>query len=81
MSEDKSEAVAGYYRIMNQANDGHKRFMLAGLDAGRKYTVNGDDQRIFHGDELMYIGIAVNDYDLCSEGADFSSAVYYLKEV
>lgn len=81
VSEDKSEAVAGYYRIMNQANDGHKRFMLAGLDAGRKYTVNGDDQRIFHGDELMYIGIAVNDYDLCSEGADFSSAVYYLKEV
>lgn len=81
VSEDKSEAIAGYYKIMNKANDGWKRFRLAGLDTCRRYTINGDNQRAFYGDELMNIGIVVNDNDLCSGGSDFSSVVYYLKGI
>jgi alpha-galactosidase len=79
VSADRTEAIAGYYKLLNRANDAWKRFKLAGLDGGRQYIVNNDSQKVFYGDELMNIGIVVENRDLCANGADFSSAVYYLK--
>jgi alpha-galactosidase len=79
VSADRTEAIAGYYKLLNRANDAWRRFQLAGLDGGRQYIVNNDSQKVFYGDELMNIGIVVENRDLCANGADFSSAVYYLK--
>lgn len=81
VSEDKTEAMAGYYKILNSANEGWKRLKLVGLDKDRKYIINNDSQRYYFGDELMNVGIVLKDEDLCQNGADFSSAIFYIKSI
>jgi alpha-galactosidase len=81
VSEDKSEAVVGYYKMLNTANDGFKRIKLHGLDSNKKYYINEDKQNVFFGDELMFAGIPEKQEDLCCKGGDFTSIIYYLKEV
>lgn len=81
VSEDKTEAVAGYYKILNSANEGWKRLKLVGLDEDKKYIINDIDQKHYYGDELMNIGLVLEDKDLCHNGADFSSAVFYVKSI
>jgi alpha-galactosidase len=80
VAEDKSEAVVGYYKILNTANDGFKRIKLQGLDSNKKYYINEDKQNAFFGDELMFAGIPVKQEELSNNGGDFSSIIYYLKE-
>jgi alpha-galactosidase len=81
VSEDKSEAVVGYYKMLNTANDGFKGIKLHGLDSNKKYYINEEKQNVFFGDELMFAGIPVKQEDLCCKGGDFTSIIYYLKEV
>jgi alpha-galactosidase len=81
VSKDKREAIAGYYKVLNGVNEGWKRFRLAGLDTHTRYRINDDAQRLHYGDELMQIGIVVDDADSSDKGRDFSSALYYLKTV
>lgn len=79
VSEDKTEAIAGYYKVLNSANEGWRRFKLTGLDEDKKYIINNNSQRYYYGDELMNIGIVVEDKNLSQNGTDFSSAIYYIK--
>ena len=81
VSEDKSEALVGYYKILNIANDGFKRLRLQGLNRNKKYYINDTINEVFFGDELMYAGIPIKNEELCGNGGDFTSVIYYLKEI
>ena len=84
VSDDRKEAIAGWYRILNGANLPYTRMRLAGLDPDIKYSVNGQDV-LFYGDELMNCGLVTSDTssgtiksdDALSE--DFDSRLYILK--
>lgn len=81
VSQDRTEAIAGYYKVLNCANEGWKRFKLIGLDINTQYSINSDAQRVHYGDELMNIGIVVNDDEFSANGTDYSSALYHLKAI
>ena len=54
-----------------------KRLYLAGLLKSRgKYMIEGKEEQIFGGDELMNAGMVISDQDLCADGGDYSSAVF-----
>ena len=77
VSHTKAEAIAVYFRMLRRANAGPQRLKLAGLDPARSYTVNGDGERVYGGDELMEAGLVLLPEDFCSNG-DFSSALFEL---
>lgn len=79
VSENKDEAIAGYYRILNEPNPGTTRFYLAGLDGNARYLVSGKNAEPYCGDELMYAGILISSDDWCSKG-DFASVLFYLEK-
>jgi len=81
VSEDKSEAMAAYYKILNYANEGWQRLKLVGLDKDRKYIINNDNGKYYYGDELMNVGIVLKNEELCENGTDFSSIIFYLKSI
>lgn len=81
VSEDKREAIIGYYKVLNSANEGWKRLKLIGLDDKKKYILNNDYSRMYYGDELMNVGIVIDKKTLSTYGADFSSILYYLTEI
>ena len=81
VSEDKTEAIAGYYKVLNSANEGWQRLKLVGLDENRKYIINDNSQRYYYGDELMNIGIVLDNKELFQNGSDFSSILYYIKSI
>jgi alpha-galactosidase len=80
VSEDKSEAIAAYFKLLNVANDCFKRFRLKGLNCNKQYMINGDENKVYFGDELMNAGIVLDEAELCTNGVDFSSILYYLTE-
>jgi len=81
VSEDKTEAIAGYYSVLNSANEGWKRLKLVGLDDNKRYRINEDNQKVYYGDELMNAGVVIDKKILNANGTDFSSILYYLTEV
>ncbi len=81
VSQDKTEALAAYYKVLNRANDDFKRFRLVGLDCNKQYIINGDENKIYYGDELMYVGIVIDEKEFCANGADFSSILYHLTKI
>ncbi len=80
VSADQSQALAGYFRFLNYANKGIGWLTMEGLSAQACYRVNESDM-LCYGDELMYAGIALLEKDFIVGGGDFSSALYYLKQV
>ncbi len=80
VSEDQTEALAGYYKVLNRANEGWNRLKLVGLDNNKKYIINNNQMISCFGDELMNIGIVIDDKELCNNSSDFSSIIYYLRE-
>src|SRR5690606_35562027 len=64
VSEDKTEALAGYYKILNMANKGWKYFKLAGLDENKQYIMDGDLSKLYYGNELMYAGVVIDEKSL-----------------
>ena len=80
VSEDKKEALAGYYRMSGIPNGPWKRLYLAGLDACKKYRIE-NDSNIYGGDELMYAGMVIKKESLCASGGDYSSRLYYIREI
>jgi alpha-galactosidase len=78
VSKDQTEAIAGYYKILNRVNEGWIRFKLKGLDENKAYMINGDGNKVHYGDELMNAGIPLSNREFCAHGADFSSVVYHL---
>ena len=82
VSSDHSQALVGWYRILNTANPPYTRLKLTGLDPDRLYTVR-EGKRIlgdFYGDELMNVGLItsqkVKDTNV---GFDFESKIYILQ--
>ncbi|WP_342759629.1 alpha-galactosidase [Kineothrix sedimenti] len=81
VSEDKNEALIGFYKILNVANEEWVRLKLSGLDKNKRYIFDGDHSAWYGGDELMHAGMIINKADLCNKGRDFSSRVYRLESV
>ncbi|MDQ0973381.1 alpha-galactosidase [Neobacillus niacini] len=88
VSEDKKEAMVGYYKVLAKPNDKYYRIKLKGLDPNTLYAIEGKETT-HYGDELMNIGIVLaEDYtDRAGEYwsreklGDFSSQLFLLKEV
>lgn len=83
VSEDKSEALVGVYRVLQPSNAPLSRVKLKGLAEHEKYSVNGKEEHF--GDELMQIGIITSDYaagvwkDGSKGQGDYMSKLYHLK--
>lgn len=89
VSNDKSEVLAAYFRILEPAHGKFERIYLKGLDKTAKYSVKECfgaemDYGTHYGDELMYAGLSVSD---CSSGlpmvaraqqGDYFSRLFYL---
>ena len=87
VSQDKSAAVVGYYRILNEVNVGYRRIRLQGLDEEAFYHVSILD-RVIEGRELMKAGLILSDYTSGENGetytgdnGDFTSRLYILKKI
>lgn len=87
VSQDKSAAVVGYYRILNEVNVGFRRIRLQGLDEEAFYHVSILD-RVIEGRELMTAGLILSDYTSGENGetytgdnGDFTSRLYILKKI
>ncbi len=79
VSEDKREALVGWYRISGIPNGGWIRVKLAGLDPERDYILDSDESVLYGGDELMNVGMVIKEKELCNSGGDYSSRIYFLK--
>lgn len=57
VSEDGSEALAFYFKVLAQPNSGFRTLRLKGLNPDALYRLDGGE--LFGGDELMYAGLRV----------------------
>jgi alpha-galactosidase len=87
VSEDKSEAVVGYYQVLCRPNEKYNRIKLIGLDSNKLYSISGREGT-YYGDELMNVGIILSkDYTgkaseyYSRKREDFSSKIFVIKEV
>lgn len=91
VSEDQSEGLAAYFRILQPAQGAFERIFLKGLDEHTLYSVrecfgNKVDLGLHFGDELMYAGLSVSDSSSGLAGVgreqqgDFFSRLFYLKK-
>ena len=92
VSEDKKEAIVGYYRILARSNAPFSRVVLKGLDPDLAYAVEeeGADKAkgIFYGDELMRAGLITSNSSTGKReyanqadptANDFASSIYLLR--
>ena len=81
VSQDKKQAIAGFYQKLNKVNASWLRLKLQGLDKERLYDVQCEET-IYqaYGDELMYVGIPLDRERLNKKGGDFASLIFVLKE-
>lgn len=84
---DRSVAIVGYYRVLNEVNVGYRRMRLQGLDENASYHVSILDQ-VLDGKELMRAGLVISDYTSGENGevytgdnGDFTSRLYILKKI
>ena len=84
VSEDRKEAIVGWYRVLNGVNLPYGRLRLQGLSEDLPYRVNGESG-IHYGSELMNAGLITTDAssgqaqgneEMCR---DFESRLYILK--
>jgi alpha-galactosidase len=61
VSEDRTQAIAAYFRILQPVNTGYRRLKLAGLDPDMQYRIS-DRSYTCRGDELMHAGLVLSDY-------------------
>lgn len=59
VSEDREEAIVGYYKVFAKPNDKYYRLKLKGLDPDKLYVIEGTETS-HYGDELMNVGIILN---------------------
>lgn len=80
-SNDEKTIILGCYKLLNHANEGQERVKLFGLDKDGDYKLNYPYEKEFKGDELMNVGISMNDDYFCNNGNDFSSVLYLLRKI
>ena len=84
VSEDRREAVVGWYRMLSVVNGPFTRLPLAGLDPDLCYRISGGQkagaQGSCYGDELMQIGLITSDrsHEVPPAG-DFEARLFVLK--
>ena len=85
VSEDKKEAIVGWYRFLEPMNIGYRSVRLQGLDPKLPYQIS-DMEMALYGDELMQAGLIVSDVasgqnpeQYNGENGDFQSRLYLLK--
>lgn len=79
VNEDASEAVAGYYQMLNPVNGSWLKVKLIGLNPERLYKVFYDDFTYeMYGSEIMQIGIPVDRKYLTAKAGDFASILIHL---
>lgn len=76
VSADKTQAIVGWYKILNSPNPPCSRVRLQGLDPDMLYQI-AEQETTYYGDELMNVGLITSDATL--GGADFDSRIYVLK--
>lgn len=84
VSEDKSTAIVGWYRVLNVVNATYTRVRLEGLDPDKLYynEYSGTEN---YGDELMNLGMITSDETAgeipggIKPYTDFESRIYVLK--
>ncbi|OQQ92995.1 alpha-galactosidase [Ligilactobacillus salivarius] len=84
VSENKSQAIVGYYKILNDVNCEYRRLYLTGLEADTLYNVQeelGSYLGNFTGDELANIGLVTTDASAGQnqETTDFYSKLFILE--
>ena len=91
VSEDRTEALMAYFRVLQPANGKFERIYLKGLDDSAGYYVCEQfgaetEYGYFGGDELMYAGLSVSD---CASGlvgvakeqqGDYFSRLFYISK-
>ena len=93
VSEDRSEALVAYYRVLQVVNAPYRRIKLAGLDASARYRVTEQGVaakdadpcgRTVSGAELMQIGLDLFDHS-CGQNpdgqGDFRSRLFVVERV
>ncbi|MGM0924019.1 MAG: alpha-galactosidase [Bacillota bacterium] len=88
VSEDKTEAIVAYYKVLAKPNDKYYRIKLTGLDSDKLYSIEGQETT-HYGDELMNAGIVLaedftdraSEYWQREKIGDFSSKLFILQEV
>lgn len=92
ISEDKKEAIVGWYRTLSHVNQPTSKIRLQGLDPNCRYSIStqGDhpyQEHAPYGDELMHIGMITSDGLSGQVGrmdkyyGDFDSRLYRLKAI
>lgn len=86
VSQDRRQAVAAYYKVLNDVNCEYRRLQLTGLDGALLYQVRDGQstQGSFYGDELMNIGLVTTDASAGEAGpqdhcTDFWSRIVVLE--
>lgn len=86
VSDDKAEALVGYYTVLARPDSRFEQLKLAGLDPNRQYTIDGMEGS-FYGDELMKLGLVIKeDSGDCQDEkgnikGDFQSRVFKIREL
>ena len=80
VSDDKAEALVGFYRTRTMTNPGWEYLKLRGLDTGRRYEVSGYCSTCY-GDELMRIGLLLHPVLEKLPQEEYSSMLIHLKTV
>ena len=74
-SDNRQEALIGYYNVLAQPNPPFLMVKLRGLLPETPYEVQGTG-KVFYDDELMYLGFPL---PLESHKGDFLSYVWHLR--
>lgn len=81
VSDDRKQAIAARYQLLNHPNTPYIRFYFKGLDPNQQYQIN-DDAETYYGDELMNAGYFVP--TILADGKeskDFYSQLFVAKSI
>ncbi|UJF36372.1 GH36 C-terminal domain-containing protein [Paenibacillus hexagrammi] len=73
VAEDKTEAIAFYFRVLAEPNPPLTWLRLKGLDPAADYEIDGI---VYPGDHLLYAGLPVSGLH-----GDFQSKVWLLRKI
>lgn len=90
VSEDRKEALVGWYRTLSHVNQPTSRIRLQGLDPDLCYSISTEGHHPYHnhcpyGDELMHMGLITSDglsgqvFEQDKYYGDFDSRIYRIR--